>query len=148
MNTAVENKLEELNEKREELRQESRKEAREQDESMQQMSRVSKILDANVENHQADYLGSIKELVVNPASGHVAYAVVSFGDIFGLGGKLFAVPWKALHWNCDKDSYIINIDKSTLKNAPGFDKDDWPDSSSEWERQRSETNQFYLVSLT
>jgi sporulation protein YlmC with PRC-barrel domain len=154
MNTAIQDKQEELAEKQEELKEkkkelqhENQKEALEQmqedNESMQRMSRASKIIDATVENYHEYQLGNIKDLVLNPASGHIVYAVISFGGVFGLGDKLFAVPWKALNWSCDKDCYILDVDKTLLENAPGFDKEHWPDSSSEWELQRSEANQFY-----
>lgn len=88
-------------------------------------------------------MGGIKDLVLDPASGHVVYAVVSFGGVLGMGNKLFAIPWSVLQWNSDKEYYVLDLEKETLKNAPGFDKKHWPDSSKKWERQREEINQFY-----
>jgi len=63
----------------------------------------------------------------------------------GLGNKLFAIPWSVLHWTRDKEYYVLDLDKETLKNAPGFDKKHWPDSSNKWDLQREEINQFYHV---
>jgi len=32
--------------------------------------------------------------------------------------------------------FILDVDKERLKNAPGFDKDDWPDMADQtWGRQ-------------
>jgi len=90
-------------------------------------------------------MGGIKDLVIDPESGRVVYAVVSFGGILGLGNKLFAIPWSVLQWNREKEYYVLDLDKETLKNAPGFDKDHWPDSSNKWDLQREEINQFYHV---
>jgi len=112
-------------------------------ESMQQVSRTSKIIGTKVPNVKGDSLGNIKELVIDPDGGHVVYAVVSFGGLFGLGDKLFALPWNALHWNRDKSNYVLNIDQEILKKAPGFDKKHWPDSSDKWDQWRKEIEQFY-----
>lgn len=142
-------KQQDVNEAKQELMQESKKETNEQvkdvNKSMQQVSRASKIIGTTVKNANGDKLGDIKELVVNPESGQVVYAVVSYGGVLGLGDKLFAVPWKALLWTQDKEHYILNIDKTTLKNAPGFDKTHWPDSASKWDQQREEIDQFYHI---
>ncbi len=64
-------------------------------------------------------------------SGQIAYAVLSFGGFLGIGDKLFAVPWKALELNSAEREFILDVDKKTLENAPGFDKDNWPDMADE-----------------
>lgn len=63
----------------------------------------------------------------------------------GMGDKLFALPWKALQWTRDGEYYTLNMDKATLAKAPGFDKNQWPDSSAKWDQQREVTYQFYRV---
>jgi sporulation protein YlmC with PRC-barrel domain len=142
-------KQQEVKETQKELVQETKKEALERgqvaNEAMQQVSRVSKIIGTTVKSTTDEKLGDIKDLVLNPETGQVVYAVVSFGGVFGVGNKLFAVPWKALTWTRDKEYYVIGLDKATLKKAPGFDKKHWPDSSSKWDQQREELNQFYRI---
>jgi sporulation protein YlmC with PRC-barrel domain len=140
-------KQQEVSEKKAELEKETIKaaddEAHKINKTMQQISRVSKIIGTKVKNPKGDNLGDIKELVLDPATGQVVYAVVSFGGLFGVGDKLFAMPWTALNWNPDKAYYVLEIDNDTLKKAPGFDKKHWPDSSNKWERWREEVEQFY-----
>ena len=142
-------KQQEVKEAQKELKQETRKESlettHEVNKEMLQVSRASKINGTNVKNTKGENLGGIKDLVIDPESGHVVYAVVSFGGILGLGDKLFAIPWSVLHWTRDKEYYVLDLDKETLKNAPGFDKKHWPDSSNKWDLQREEINQFYHV---
>ena len=142
-------KQQEVTEAQKELAQENKKEAvergHEANESMQQISRATKIIGTSVKDPKGEKLGDIKELVLNPESGQVAYAVVSFGGVFGVGNKLFAVPWKALHWTRVKEYYTLDLDKATLKKAPGFDKKHWPDSADKWEQQREGLNQFYQI---
>ncbi len=142
-------KQQQVIEKQKELNQERRKEsverAKESNQSMQQVSRASKIIGTHVKNSNGESLGDIKELVLNPESGQVVYAVLSFGGVLGMGDKLFAVPWPALHWTGDKEYYILDVVKNALSKAPGFDKKHWPDSSSKWEQYREEITQFYHV---
>ncbi len=142
-------KQQQVKEAQKELKQETRKESigrgQETNKEMQQVSRASKIIGTNVKNPDGDNLGGIKELVIDPESGHVVYAVVSFGGVLGMGSKLFAIPWTVLHWTRDKEYYVLDLDKETLKTATGFDKNHWPDSSDKWKRQSEEINQFYRV---
>lgn len=43
-----------------------------------------------------------------------------------MGDRLFAVSCKALkHDNLNK-RFMLEVDVERLKNAPGFDKDQWP----------------------
>jgi len=142
-------KQQEVKEAQKELIQENKKEAAERSEvanvAMQEVSRASKIIGTKVKSTSDEKLGDIKDLVLNPETGQVVYAVVSFGGVLGMGNKLFAVPWKALTWTRDKDYYVIGLDKAALKKAPGFDKKHWPDSASKWDQQREELNQFYRI---
>jgi len=78
----------------------------------------------NLENED---IGEIKEIMLNVANGNIEYAVLAFGSFLGMGEKLFAVPWGALKLDTDHKRFLLNITKERLKNAPGFDKDRWPD---------------------
>jgi sporulation protein YlmC with PRC-barrel domain len=80
-----------------------------------------------VRNWAGEDLGKIDSIMIDIRSGRVAYAVLSFGGILGMGNKLFAVPWKALRADEDEKSFILDVDKKMLESAPGFDKDNWPD---------------------
>jgi sporulation protein YlmC with PRC-barrel domain len=93
--------------------------------------RSSKIIGADVENAQGEDLGKIEDLVLDPQDGRVAYAVLSFGGFLGLGEKYFAVPWNALQAKVgEDDTLILNVDKEKLSNAPGFDRNNWPDMTN------------------
>ncbi|HEY0487994.1 MAG TPA: PRC-barrel domain-containing protein [Telluria sp.] len=90
----------------------------------------------SVVNGQEENLGDIKEIMLDMRSGQVAYAVLSFGGFLGMGEKLFAVPWQALHLDTVNKRFVLNVDKQRLKNAPGFDPDRWPDmSDAGWANQ-------------
>ena len=79
-----------------------------------------------VKNHQGEDLGNLKDLMIDTTEGKIAYAVLGFGGVLGMGEKLFAVPWEALTIDADNKQLLLNASKDHLKDAPGFDKDRWP----------------------
>ncbi|HSG38594.1 MAG TPA: PRC-barrel domain-containing protein [Thermoanaerobaculia bacterium] len=90
---------------------------------------ASTIIGDKVINAKGENLGDIKELMIDLDSGRVAYAVLSFGGMLGMGDKLFAIPFKALNLRPDRDNFMLDVDKDRLKNAPGFDKNNWPSTA-------------------
>jgi sporulation protein YlmC with PRC-barrel domain len=80
-----------------------------------------------VRNRAGEDLGSVEEIMLDLQSGRVAYVVLSFGGFLGIGDKLFAVPWESLVLNTADHEFMLDVDKQTLENAPGFDKENWPD---------------------
>jgi hypothetical protein len=86
------------------------------------------IIGTKVVNPQNEDLGKIEDLIVD-SSGRISYAVLSFGGFLGLGDKDFAIPFNAFGFDAANNRAVLNIDKSLLKNAPGFDKDNWPNLS-------------------
>lgn len=95
----------------------------------------------DVYNYDDEHIGDIKEIMLNTMTGEIAYVVLSFGGLLGLGEKLFAVPWKALTLDTANHSFILNEPKERLENAPGFDKDAWPNmAEKDW---ANEVHTFY-----
>lgn len=84
------------------------------------------LLGNDVYNNDGEDLGDIKEFMIDMATGTVAYAVLSYGGLLGMGDKLFAVPWSALRLDTANKRFTLNVPKDTLKDAPGFDEDHWP----------------------
>lgn len=80
-----------------------------------------------VKNPAGAELGDIKDLMIDLSTSRVAYAVVSFGGLLGIGDKLFAVPLQALKQDPVNKCFILDTTKEALENAHGFDKDHWPD---------------------
>jgi sporulation protein YlmC with PRC-barrel domain len=102
---------------------------------------ASTMIDDEVCNPAGESLGKIEELMIDVTAGRIAYAVLSFGGFLGLGNKLFAIPWMMLSVNADEHTFILDVDRERLQDAPGFDKDDWPlTSDKEW---LNEVYRFY-----
>ena len=87
----------------------------------------SNLIGMKVEGADGKKLGSIKDLVINPIDGDVDYAVLDYGGFLGVNDKYFAVPWEALKISNDRKKALLDVTKKDLKQAPGFDKKQWPD---------------------
>ena len=108
-----------------------------------EMTRVlsaSTLTGDSVRNPQGESLGKIEDLMIDLDYGQIAYAVLSFGGLLGFGDKLFAVPWGAMTLDMDSHEFVLDVDKDKLENAPGFDKDNWPEMSQEW---RTDIYEYY-----
>lgn len=79
-----------------------------------------------VKNLKGESLGDLKDIMIDTATGTIAYGVLSFGGVLGLGEKLFAVPWDAIQVDSKNKQLVLDVEKERLKDAPGFDKDNWP----------------------
>lgn len=89
--------------------------------------KASELIGMKVLGTDGKSLGDIKDLVINPDDGAIDYAVLDFGGFLGIKDKYFAIPWDALQVASDKSKILIDATKRDLKQAPGFDKNNWPD---------------------
>lgn len=92
---------------------------------------TSTLMKDNVVNPKGENLGEIKDFMIDTESGRVVYAVLSFGGLWGLGDKLFALPMDALRVDTNKERFVTDLRKEQLKDAPGFDKNNWPRSATD-----------------
>lgn len=96
--------------------------------------RASKIEGMEVRDNAGKKIGSVKDIVIDMGAGRVKYAALSYGGFLGVGDKLFAIPWDAFGHGHDveENSYFLTlrVDEETLKRAPGFDQDKWPNFAS------------------
>lgn len=89
---------------------------------------VSEIKNTTVKNAVGEKIGKIENIMMDCGTGEAAYVVLSVDSGFlNLGSKYFAIPWQAFAFDTHQDDIIIlNVEKEKLKDAPGFEKDDWP----------------------
>ncbi len=101
----------------------------------------SSITEDSVRNAQGEDLGNIKDLMIDPTKGEIVYAILSFGGFLGIGDKYFAIPFKQLKVDRENKCMVLHVAKERLENAPGFDKDNWPDFADT--RFLDEINSYY-----
>jgi sporulation protein YlmC with PRC-barrel domain len=120
-------------------------EARQDDESREgreRLYRVTSVVDRKVINRDGEELGEIEDLVMDPDDGTVIYAALSYGSGFlNMSEKYFAIPWQAIQMDEAHGDVIIDVDKEKLEDAPGFDKDSWPDRADD--RFARDVHEYY-----
>jgi hypothetical protein len=89
-------------------------------------------------------IGRIKRLVIEKASGHVAYAVTEFGGFLGLGAETHTIPWEQLHYDTALGGYKTTVTEGQLRNAPEFSRRDDALLSG---HQRAELDAHYRAML-
>lgn len=104
---------------------------------------ADKVQGTEVRNTQGDKLGSIDNVMIDKLTGKVAYAVMSFGGFLGMGERYHALPWDVLKYDSNMGSYVVNLDKRQLENAPTFENADMVDWEDEvWGRK---VHDYYKV---
>ena len=99
-----------------------------------QVVKSADVIGKKVIGTDKENLGKIEEIVLDKISGQVRYAVLSFGGFLGINTDYYAIPWKSLSYCSEYEAFEINIDKSKLKSAQSFNKDNWPDFADEYTR--------------
>ena len=106
-----------------------------------QLLSASSMIGNEVCNRNQQRLGEITELMLNTVTGGVSYVVVSAGGFLGMGDTLHAVPWSALSLDREGHRFVLDIDAERFKDAPGFDKENWPQTADvSWSNR---VNAFY-----
>ena len=67
-----------------------------------------------VRRPDGEKIGKIKRLMIDKESGTIAYAVMSFGGLFGLGDNYYQIPWSSLRYNRSLDAYESDIPDEQL----------------------------------
>jgi len=76
-------------------------------------------------------VGSVESVMIDKASGQVAYAVLSFGGFLGIGDEQFPLPWQSLKYDIELGGYLTNVTKEQLQGAPKYSNEgdwDWTDT--------------------
>jgi hypothetical protein len=89
--------------------------------------KASTIIGARIQSPERNDIGEVKDLAIDERTGEMIYAVRLFEGVLGIGEKYSAVPWDALDPIDDAECFLLNLKKSGLSNALGFDKDNGPD---------------------
>jgi sporulation protein YlmC with PRC-barrel domain len=69
-------------------------------------------------DREGDKLGHIEDVMLDKASGRVAYAIMSYGGFLGAGERYHPIPWSMLTYNLEKNGYVVPLAKVQLEDAP------------------------------
>src|SRR6202035_646600 len=81
---------------------------------------ANQVQGTTVYSTELEELGSIQDVMIDKASGRIAYAVLSFGGFLGIGDEYYPLPWEKLKYNKELGGYVVDIDRTTLEGAPSY----------------------------
>jgi sporulation protein YlmC with PRC-barrel domain len=92
--------------------------------TLMQAVRASQLIGANVQSATGDNIGDINDLVIDPQSGQVQFAVLGIGGFLGIGERLTPVPWQAVDLRGERN-FVLNVERQKLEAAPSIQRGQW-----------------------
>jgi len=91
-----------------------------------------------VVNAAGKNLGHIEKIMLDVRRGQIAYAVLSFGNAFGAGHRIAAVPWSALVLDQERRCFVLDLAMESSEDGRAFDQEECPDPG-----RHSEIGRYY-----
>lgn len=91
---------------------------------------TAKINNLRLIDQSGELIGEVDDLIIDPASGRIAYAVIKTGGVLGLGERRIPLPWSLLTLSARRDGMIVNIPRDRLISGPQLGQGERPDMSS------------------
>jgi sporulation protein YlmC with PRC-barrel domain len=85
------------------------------------LAQADSIKGAAVLNGSGDRIGDIQDIVLDIKQGSTEFAVVGVGGFLGVGEKNVAVPWDRLRPAGKPQSFVLDVNRQTLEQAPSID---------------------------
>ena len=87
---------------------------------------AAKVTGTNVYSTDGDHLGEIQDVMIDKRSGKIAYAVLSFGGLLGIGQRYHPLPWATLKYDTRQGGYVVGINADQLEDAPTYGGNEMP----------------------
>ena len=112
--------------------------------------RLTKAINSSLKSKSGESLGQIQDLVLDPVTGQVQFAIVSTDGSSGIGtsttsgigtnpgesgattrGQLVAIPWQLVS-SSGQGHFVASVDRTKLQSAPTFASSSWPTFDGAW----------------
>ncbi|MGH7057195.1 MAG: PRC-barrel domain-containing protein [Acetobacteraceae bacterium] len=94
------------------------------------MIAADKVEGTTVYDTAGNKIASIYRVMLDKRKGTVAYAVMSFGGILGMGKGYYPIPWDELTYDTNLDGYVVSLSEAQLRSGPSYaqaDDANWSD---------------------
>jgi hypothetical protein len=78
-------------------------------------------------------IGTIERVMIDKLTGNVAYAVLSFSGLVGVGQRRLPIPWRQLIYDRKLAAYHLDLTENELRATPQKSDIDWGDRGREIE---------------
>ncbi|ARS29188.1 PRC-barrel domain-containing protein [Sphingomonas sp. KC8] len=73
---------------------------------------------------EGEKLGTVHSVMIHKVTGQVAYAVLQFGGLFGIGSHVHPIPWDRMTYDKARRGYVTVISREQIEDAPSLDLDE------------------------
>ena len=88
-------------------------------------------------------IGTIERVMVDKLTGNVAYAVLSFNGLVGVGQRRLPIPWRQLTYDRKLAAYHLDLTENELSAMPQKSDIDWGDRGREIKRRDGDRLKAY-----
>jgi len=101
------------------------------------LEKADRLVGLKVRDSRSTWLGTIREIVLTPDRRAVDYVVLSYGGVWGVPEKLFAIPWAQVQPGLGPEALTLNLDRRQLEQEKGLSRDYWPATTAGRWRDRA-----------
>ena len=79
-----------------------------------QVEAMSGLIGRKVHDAQNEELAELNDFMIDTRHGHVAYAILNYGGILGMGRNYVAVPYHALERDLEAEHFVLDATQDTI----------------------------------
>ena len=91
---------------------------------------IDDVTGTDVRNLQDEHLGSVSDVILDPSTGQIAYAIVARGGFLGIGRDHVAVPWSQFRATPGLNTLVLDVPEQAMENAPTVDPNNFGDPNT------------------
>ena len=108
---------------------------------------VDQLIGIDVVNRHGDSLGSVYDMIIDPANGKVAYLMIVRGGIFGFDEKVVPVPWHDFGITIGSHLLVLNASKVNMDAAPQTSKHQYS-IGDQFRKESPAVDEYWLIHLS
>jgi PRC-barrel domain len=108
--------------------------------------RSDQLLDTTVLSTQDESLDTVRDIVMTPQNGKIAYLVIARGGLFGIDEKFVPVPWDAFKATPNASVLVLNTTKAVLQGAPQVSDDQFA-AKGQFEQESQKVDAYWKLPL-
>ena len=75
---------------------------------------MSGLIGRKVHDAQDEELAEVNDFMIDTRHGHVAYAILNYGGVLGMGRRYVAVPYQALELNAEEEHFVLDATQDAI----------------------------------
>ena len=85
---------------------------------------AEEMIGEDVMGSDGEKIGSVEDVIIDPASGEATQLVISSGGFLGIGEKYHPLPWSTLTYDIAQGGYVVDMTREQLQDAPSYGAED------------------------